>query len=727
MRLRHIPGAKEALLADADILTAATAPCGHWREFFAERGVAVDSLCLEIGCGRGQFCNDLAKDYPNLAIIGLEVVDEVMLRAQELYQAEPKRNLALLWQNASELEKSFAPGELDRIYLNFSDPWPKNKHAKRRLTHDNLLAVYQRLLKPDGEIRFKTDNRALFDFSADRLLACGWRIVEIDYDYPLEAAAEDKQTEYEKRFRSLGQPIHRLVAKRDIGANIKTNNGVKNMQFISTRGGVEGVSSAAAIRTGLAADGGLFVPQNLPHFDYSWDELKAMSYQTLAEKVLGLFLTDYQPERLAQIVKSAYGANFADPKIAPVVHLDGGLNILELWHGPTAAFKDMALQILPYLLTEAVKIEGGSDNNNEVDILVATSGDTGKAALEGFKNVPGVKIICFYPKGGVSRAQYLQMATTDGDNTYVLALQGNFDNCQTGVKKIFNDKELAARMAASGKEFSSANSINWGRLCPQIVYYFWSYAELLRQGSVKPGEEFNVAVPTGNFGNILAAYYAKLMGLPIKHLVCASNSNKVLADALDSGVYDKRRDFVKTTSPSMDILISSNFERFYYAMSGNDAEAVRAAYTALENDGLFTADAAAKTKWDGVISGGFADEDTVAATIKRYFEEEGYALDPHTAVAVAVYEAYAKANADDTPAVIASTASPFKFGRAVLAALGDEVDENAAEGEVLQQLANKIGRSVHQGLADLDSREVLHKDTVTPETMADKVCAILGL
>lgn len=726
MRLRHIPGAKEALLADADILTADTAPKGKWREFFAGRGVAADVLCLEIGCGRGQFCNDLAREYPHLAVIGLEVVDEVMMRAQELYQAEKKPNLALLWQNANLLEKSFAPGELDRIYLNFSDPWPKNKHAKRRLTHDNLLAVYGRLLKPDGEIRFKTDNRALFDFSADRLLACGWRIVEIDYDYAPEAAAEDKQTEYEQRFRALGQPIHRLVARRGNEECISDNIGVKNMQFISTRGGVDAVTSAAAIRTGLAADGGLFVPAQMPKFPYSWDELKAMTYQTLAEKVLGLFLTDYDEARLAAIVKAAYGANFADRRIAPLEHLAGGLNILELWHGPTAAFKDMALQILPHLLTEAVKIEGGG-TDSEVDILVATSGDTGKAALEGFKNVPGVKIICFYPEGGVSQAQYLQMATTDGDNTYVLALEGNFDNCQTGVKKIFGDKALAAQMAAAGKEFSSANSINWGRLNPQIVYYFWSYAELLRQGLVEPGGEFNVAVPTGNFGNILAAYYAKLMGLPIKHLVCASNSNKVLADTLESGVYDKRRDFVKTTSPSMDILISSNFERFYYAMSGGDAAAVRAAYTALESEGLFTADAAAKAHWDEVISGGWADEETVATTIKKYFVEQNYALDPHTAVAVAVYEAYAKASGDEAPAVIASTASPFKFGRAVLAALGEEVADGASESAVLQQLANKIGRPVHPGLADLDSREVLHKDTVTPDTMAAKVCDILGV
>lgn len=719
MRLRHIAGSKERLQQAEQVLTPATAPRGRWREFFAARGGG-ETLCLEIGCGRGRFCNDLAAACPHLSVIGLELVDEVMLRAYQQYMAVPKPNLALLWQNAGQLTQSFAPQELDRIYLNFSDPWPKKKHAKRRLTHDRLLAVYAGLLRPQGELWLKTDNRALFDFSADRLLANGWRLQDICYDYPAEAAAEDKQTEYEQRFRALGQPICRLVARRPVDNNIE----VENMRYISTRGEAPAVSAAAAIRTGLAADGGLFVPESLPQFPYSWAELKAMSYQTLAEQVLGLFLTDYAPERLAEIVKCAYGDNFADSRIAPLRRLPNGLNILELWHGPTAAFKDMALQILPYLLTEAVKIAGA---DNEVDILVATSGDTGKAALEGFKNVPGVKVICFYPAGGVSRAQYLQMATTDGDNTYVLALAGNFDNCQTGVKQIFGDKALAAELLAAGKEFSSANSINWGRLCPQIVYYFWSYAELLRQGTLNPGEPFNVAVPTGNFGNILAAYYARQMGLPVKRLVCASNSNKVLADTLSSGVYDKRRDFVKTTSPSMDILISSNFERFYYAMTGGDTAAVRAAYSALAAEGSFTAEAAAKAAWDEVISGGFADEELVAATIKRYFAEQNYALDPHTAVAAAVYEAYAAASGDQTPAVIASTASPFKFGRAVLAALGEEAAEDEAESVILHRLANKLGQPVHRALADLEQRPVLHTATVTPAAMADSVRKILGL
>ena len=722
MRLRYVAGSREKLLAEPQlVLNPETAPAGHWREFFAAKGSKATRLCLEIGCGRGRFCNDLAKSCPDMNIIGLEVVDGVLSAAVDKYRENGAANLAFLWQDAQKLTESFAPGELDRIYLNFSDPWPKKRHAKRRLTYDKFLAVYAQILAPHGEIWFKTDNRPLFDFSADRMLACGWRLHDVDYNYPQEAAAEDRMTEYENRFRLLGQPINRLCA---IMPQNNLNYEVKPMQYISTRGNYQPISSAAAIRTGMVPGGGLFVPDELPKFNFTWDELAAMSYQTLAEQVLGLFLTDYSPERLAEIVKASYGSNFADEKIVPLQKLADGLHILELWHGPTAAFKDMALQILPRLLTEAVKLEGGG---SEVDILVATSGDTGKAALEGFKNVPGIKVICFYPDGGVSRAQYLQMATTDGENTNVVAVRGNFDNCQTGVKQIFGDTAVAERMAAAGKEFSSANSINWGRLCPQIIYYFWSYAELLRQQSVKPGEEFNVVVPTGNFGNILAAYYAREMGLPIKHLVCASNSNKVLADVLETGVYDRRREFVKTTSPSMDILISSNFERFYFAMTGNDAEKLSAAYAALDTEGVFTADEAAKERWQQLMSGGWAGEERVAATIKKYFTEQHYALDPHTAVAVAVYEDYAAKTGDTTPVVVASTASPFKFGRAVLAALGEETAEDAAENAVLQQLADVIKQPVHRALADVEQKPILHNTVVDVAEMPAIVAKILEI
>lgn len=725
MRLRHVPGSREKLENTPQlVLTPETAPAGGWQEFFAVRGAAGDKLCLEIGCGRGRFCNDLARHNPQLNIVGLELHEDVLTRALEkLAEGEdtPAPNLALLWQDAAKLAASFAPGEVSRIYLNFSDPWPKKKHAKRRLTAAGFLAVYAQILAADGELWLKTDNRGLFEWSADQLLQEGWRLHDIDYNYPPKQAAEDEITEYESRFRTLGQPIYRLCAKKPAA---KTAFEVKPMRYISTRGNAQGVTAAEAIRLGMVPGGGLFVPEELPRFPYSWAELGAMSYQTLAEKVLGLFLTDYQPERLHEIVAAAYGDNFADAKIAPLVQLSGGVHILELWHGPTAAFKDMALQILPRLLTEAGRISG---EEKEVDILVATSGDTGKAALEGFKNVPGVKIICFYPAGGVSRAQYLQMATTDGDNTYVCAVRGNFDDCQTGVKRIFGDGALAEKLAAAGKCFSSANSINWGRLCPQIVYYFWSYAELLRQGSVQPGEAFNVAVPTGNFGNILAAYYAREMGLPVKHLVCASNSNKVLADALATGVYDKRREFVKTTSPSMDILISSNFERFYYAMTGCDAEKVSAAYAALDKDGVFTADAQAVANWREVISGGYAAEEQVAATIRQYLAEKHYALDPHTAVAACVYADYARESGDTAPVVIASTASPFKFGRAVLAALGEDIAEDAAEDEVLRQLANKIGRPAHRALVGLEQKPVRHNTEVTPADMPKLVADILQL
>ncbi len=724
MRLRHIPGSKEKLLAVPDlVLNPETAPKGAWRQYFAERGSAAETLCLEIGCGRGRFCNELACAYPDMNIVGLELHEDVLARALDTFQSvDPASNLAFLWQDAKHLADCFAPGEVDRIYLNFSDPWPKKKHYKRRLTWDSFLAIYAGILKPGGELWLKTDNRGLFEFSADRLLACGWRLHDIDFNYALLGAEYDRPTEYETRFRGLGQPIHRLCAA-------KPNNDleVDSMKYISTRGNYQPVGSAAAIRVGMVPGGGLFVPETLPKFEYSWDELAAMSYQTLAEKVFALFLTDYQPERLREIVAASYSKNFETEQIAPLQKLADGLNILELWHGPTAAFKDMALQILPRLLTEAVKIDGDSDKDVEVDILVATSGDTGKAALEGFKNVPGIRVICFYPDGGVSRAQYLQMATTDGDNTSVVAVRGNFDNCQTGVKQIFGDEAMHERMLAGGKEFSSANSINWGRLCPQIVYYFWSYAELLRQGSLKAGDSFNVVVPTGNFGNILAAYYAREMGLPINHLVCASNSNKVLADVLETGVYDKRRDFVKTTSPSMDILISSNFERFYHAMTGGNAEAVRAAYADLDEKGVFTAEPAAVAKWQSLMSGGFADEARVAATIKKYFTEQGYALDPHTAVAVAVYEDYVAKSGDKRPTVVASTASPFKFGRAVLAALdaAPEGAETMEEGEILQDLANVIGQPVHFALRDVEKKPILHNTVVDVAEMPQIVADIL--
>lgn len=731
MRLRNIPGSKELLLAKPQlVLRADTAPKGCWRQFFAQRGSQGQKLCLEIGCGRGRFANTMAQDFPELNVIGLEKYDSVLARAVGDNSAAAPANLAFLWLDAQTLASCFAPGEIDRIYLNFSDPWPKAKHAKRRLTHRNFLQLYAALLASDGELCLKTDNRSLFTFSADSLLANGWRLTDLDWDYALQGEPQDRPTEYEMRFRRLGQPIYRLCARPAFNINEENELNqkffeVKPMQYISTRGGeAGGQSAAAAIRQGLAADGGLFVPRELPAFEYSWQELQAMSYQTLAAKILGLFLTDYQPERLQEIVAASYGRNFAKPEIAPLVKLADGMHILELWQGPTAAFKDMALQILPRLLTEAVRLQGDS---REVDVLVATSGDTGKAALEGFKNVPGIQVICFYPHGGVSQAQYLQMATTDGYNTHVVAIEGNFDNCQSGVKQIFADTEMQQKLAAANKEFSSANSINWGRLCPQIVYYFWSYAELLRQGSLQPGESFNVVVPTGNFGNILAAYYAKEMGLPVGRLICASNSNKVLADVLATGIYDRRREFVKTTSPSMDILISSNFERFYYAMTGGDVEKVRSAYADLAEKGCFEADAEAFAKWQTLMSGGYATEERVAATIKKYFDEQGYALDPHTAVAVAVYEDYLAQSGDKRPVVVASTASPFKFGRAVLAALGETVAAEENEAAVLRRLSDTIVQPIHQALRDLEQRPVLHNRVAGAAEMSQVVCELLNV
>lgn len=722
MRLRRVPGTKEKLDGYPELFISSDEKAGKWQEYFAEKGSKKPKLAMEIGAGRGLFLTQMATTFTDKNYIGLEICGEVLVNAVQRLEAkslEFPANLAFLWRRAEGISQSFAAGEVDELYLNFSDPWPKKKHEKRRLTHKNFLLDYKKLLADDGRIIMKTDNLPLFKFSLDQFVKSGFRLIEVDYNYPLKGAEGDLPTEYETRFRGMGNPIYRLVA-------VKNLKEATSMKYISTRGNSEPINAATAIRAGMVPGGGLFVPESLPEFGYSWDELKAMKYQTLASKIFELFLTDYSAEKIEEIVNASYNKNFETKEIVPLVAVETGdavetVNILELWHGPTAAFKDMALQILPRLLVEAVRIEGGG---SEVDILVATSGDTGKAALEGFKNIDGIKVICFYPDGGVSKAQYLQMATTAGDNTNVVAVKGNFDDCQTAVKTIFASDDMNGRLADCGKEFSSANSINWGRLCPQIIYYFWSYGELLRQGKVAAGEEFNVVVPTGNFGNILAAYYAKEMGLPIHHLVCASNSNKVLADVLTTGTYDKRRDFVKTTSPSMDILVSSNFERFYFAMT-KDAAAVAKAYADLDKDGLFVADEAVKAKWQEIMTGGYATEEAIAETVNKYFHKFGYTLDPHTAVAVKVYEDYKEKTGDNLQAVIASTASPFKFGRAVLEAITGEEVAIDSETEVLAKLAETAAIPVHFGLADVESLPILHDTVVKVDEIEAIVAKIL--
>lgn len=719
MRLRRVAGTRERLRNyDQLVVFQAAEQKGHWHQYFGNER----PICLEIGSGRGRFAINSAKTFPEKNYVALELREEMIMDSIDRMNGEYPPNLRFLWNNAMDLSDIFAPGEVDTIYLNFSDPWPKRRHAKRRLTHVSFLSGYRRILREDGELILKTDNRNLFLFSQNQLIEAGFRLYEVDENYPLQGAAGDLPTEYEMRFRRRGEPIFRLVAKPEQRA---ANMEVNRMKYISTRGNVAPQTGAAAIRSGMVPGGGLFVPETIPVFPYSWDELKAMNYQQLAERVLALYLTDFSEEDIKRIVKESYREdNFRDPAVAPLVGINEKMNILELWHGPTAAFKDMALQIMPRLLVHSVALDGGS---KEVDILVATSGDTGKAALEGFKNVEGIKIIVFYPHQGVSRAQYLQMATTDGENTSVVAVKGNFDNCQTGVKEIFGDKDFAERLAAKGKEFSSANSINWGRLLPQIVYYFWSYGELLRQGKVRPGDAFNVVVPTGNFGNILAGYYAYRMGLPVHRFVCASNSNKVLTDVLTTGVYDSRRDFVKTTSPSMDILVSSNFERFLYAMSGGNSRLVADSFAALKESGVYTVPKEVKAEWDAVMSGGYAEEEDVKATIGRVFRENGYTLDPHTAVAVKVYEDYAAQNNDEHPVVVVSTASPFKFGRAVLEAITGEAVDLESESQVLEKLAEVSGNEIHFALKDVESRPILHNTVVEVAEMPQVVAEILGV
>lgn len=494
------------------------------------------------------------------------------------------------------------------------------------------------------------------------------------------------------------------------------------MQYIDTRGNCQPVSAARAICLGIAPGGGLFVPESFP--EYMPDDLAAKTYQELAQEILGLYLSDYSSDEISQIVKAAYYSGKFAPAVAPCVTV-GEREILELWHGPTAAFKDMALQLMPYLLTGAMKknvqTEGGEEK--EVIILVATSGDTGKAALEGFKDVPGVRIIVFYPLEGVSRIQELQMLTTEGNNTYVVGVHGNFDDCQTAVKEVFANKELEARLAEKNMMFSSANSINLGRLLPQIIYYYYGYAQILAKGRIKPGEQIDVVVPTGNFGNILAAYYAKRMGLPIASLICASNKNNILTDVIKTGVYDCNRPFYKTNSPSMDILVSSNFERFLFDACGRDGAAVNQAFTSLRENGYFIAPEKALGYWSEFLLGDYAGEEECLQTIAKVFTQDAYLLDPHTAVAVAVADRYL---GNGRKQMIASTANPYKFPAAVLSALGISASgtEATALNGLLQQ---KTAVAVHPALEGVEKKNIRHKRHVDKGNISQAVADILGI
>ena len=475
------------------------------------------------------------------------------------------------------------------------------------------------------------------------------------------------------------------------------------MFYKSTRDSSIRVESAAAIAKGISEEGGLFVPESIPSI--SMDELKSlagMNYAQRAAFVFSKYLTDYTDAELRYCTESAYTTKAFDTEnIAEIAHLFEGTYMLELWHGPTCAFKDMALQILPYFLTTAVK---KLNMDKKVVILVATSGDTGKAALEGFKDVPGTEIMVFYPVEGVSDMQKRQMVTQEGENVTVCAVKGNFDDCQSGVKKIFTDHTVLDALEKGGMTFSSANSINWGRLVPQIVYYVSSYVSLAESGEIAYGDLLNVVVPTGNFSNILAAYYAKMMGVPLGKLICASNINKVLTDFIRTGVYNRNRQFYPTTSPSMDILISSNLERLLYLLTGEDDAQIREWFTALAEKGTYEVTDAVKAKLTEQFYGGFCDDAETKATIAELYQKYGYTCDTHTAVAVKVYEDYRKETGDTTKTLIASTASPFKFSASVLDALGKKPADGTDEYDMVELLHEVSSMEIPQSLAALKTK-----------------------
>ena len=488
---------------------------------------------------------------------------------------------------------------------------------------------------------------------------------------------------------------------------------MKEILYSSTRGDKGRIRASEAILRGLAPDGGLYVPDSIPGLEKTLREISSLTYQETAYEVMKLLLTDYTEEELKYCISHAYDSKFDTEEIAPLSEA-GGAYYLELYHGATIAFKDMALSILPYLMTTAAK---KNNVKNEIVILTATSGDTGKAALAGFADVPGTRIIVFYPKHGVSPIQEQQMVTQKGDNTCVIGIEGNFDDAQTGVKKIFTDPALKELLDSKGFQFSSANSINIGRLVPQIVYYVYSYAKLLKEGRIAEQDPINVVVPTGNFGNILAAYYAKNMGVPIAKLICASNSNKVLFDFFQSGEYDRNREFVLTSSPSMDILISSNLERLIYHIAGDSAEADAAYMEKLSKEGRYEITDEMRSKLTDFY-GGFATEEETFATISDLFNKTGYLIDTHTAVAASVYGKYVKETGDKTVTVIASTASPYKFTRSVMNALGHG-DDNCDDFALADKLSEISGVAIPEAVESIRNAEIRHK-TVVDKTQMEK-------
>lgn len=490
--------------------------------------------------------------------------------------------------------------------------------------------------------------------------------------------------------------------------------------YNSTRNKNKTVTASQAILKGLSGEGGLFVPERIPALDKSLEEFKEMSYSQTAYEVMKLYLTDFTEQELKDCILKAYDDKFDTEEIAPIREA-GGAYYLELFHGATIAFKDMALSILPHLLTTAAR---KNHVTNEIVILTATSGDTGKAALSGFADVEGTRIIVFYPKNGVSPIQEKQMVTQKGKNTYVVGIHGNFDDAQTGVKNIFGDSTLAEEMSEKGFQFSSANSINIGRLVPQIVYYVYAYAQLLKKGRIESGEKMNVAVPTGNFGNILAAFYAKQMGLPIAKLICASNENKVLYDFFRSGTYDRNREFVLTSSPSMDILISSNLERLIYLIAGNDSDKNRELMASLSGNGAYSITDSMREKLSDFY-GNFASEEETAQTIRTLYEKNGYIIDPHTGVASCVYGKYKEETKDSAPAVIVSTASPYKFTRSVMNAVGSGGAED--DFALADRLFELSGVRIPRAVEEIRNAPILHDRVCEKDEMKQTVREILGL
>ena len=491
--------------------------------------------------------------------------------------------------------------------------------------------------------------------------------------------------------------------------------------YKSTRGDGSTVTASQAILKGLSDDGGLFVPTQIPPLKASLEDLSKMDYKGVAYEVMSAFLSDFTEEELKSCIENAYDSKFDTTEIAPLVKEDG-IYFMELYHGATIAFKDMALSILPHLMTTAAK---KNNIKNEIVILTATSGDTGKAALAGFAGVPNTKIIVFYPKGGVSRIQELQMVTQKGDNTFVCGVKGNFDDCQSVVKKMFNDPALKAHLAENGYQFSSANSINIGRLVPQVAYYVWAYSRLVSNGEIKAGDEINFVVPTGNFGNILAGYYAKLMGLPVNKLICASNENRVLYDFFESGIYNRNREFILTSSPSMDILISSNLERLIYKVVGESEEENRRLMKDLSEKGVYELPEESKPLL-GDFRGGFASEEENFTGIKYLYDNFGYVIDTHTGVAYSAYKKYKEGTGDNLPAVIVSTASPYKFSRSVMGSI-DKKYEEEDDFELIKELNVISKRPIPQAIKDIMDADIRHKCVCEREDMEQAVKGFLAI